>query len=359
MNKFKPGDRVIFLNEKGGGVVTKIIDDQIVHVAIEDGFEIPYAVGDLLKSGGEDADDSFMGQSSRRRTAAQATTDTLYSIPNKADQRAEGVYLALVPSDQNKPLESRLEFHLLNHSTYKVSFGVFLNQSGTLSGLANGQLDPDSSHLIARVERSGIEDWVNGLVQILFYQDGKTRVLNPASAAIVFKPVKIYKEDSFQYENLIRKNAMVIELATTAGQAQNLRKESSAEEERRLMHEKAPSGTRKVAQPEAKEGFLDKHKVDDQIAEVDLHIGELVDHFSNLSNTDMLRIQMDYFRRCMDQATSDKLKKIIFIHGIGNGTLKNEIMRFLRQTDGIAFHDAPFARYGMGATEVVFYRQRG
>ncbi len=41
--KFKEGDKVVFLNEKGGGIVTRVVDEEIVHVSIEDGFEIPYA----------------------------------------------------------------------------------------------------------------------------------------------------------------------------------------------------------------------------------------------------------------------------------------------------------------------------
>jgi hypothetical protein len=356
MQKFKPGDRVIFLNEKGGGIVTSIIDEQIVHVAIEDGFEIPYSVSDLLKESADEEDHSLVG-----RLAGKSDTpgqESLFSIPNKTDQRPEGVYLALVPSDQSKLLESRLEFFLLNHSSYRISFGVFLNQSGKYSGLASGKLEADSSLLLRRVDRQQIEDWANGLVQVLFYQDGKTEPLNPASATIAFKPVKIYKEDSFPFEGLIRKKAFIIELATVAAQAQNLQKDENMEAGLSLMKGKHSEGTRKTSGKESAEGFLDKHKVDDQIAEVDLHIGELVDNLSGLSNVDMLRIQMEYFRRCMEQALAERLKKIIFIHGIGNGTLKTELMRSLRQTEGIEFYDAPYARYGMGATEVVFYRHR-
>jgi hypothetical protein len=355
MQKFKPGDRVIFLNEKGGGVVTRVIDDQIVHVAIEEGFEIPYSVGDLLKAEG---DDSPMAGSPGRRSPDRGGQETLFSIPNKIDQRPEGVYLGLVPSDQEKILESRLEFFLINHSPYKLLFGITLNQGGKYSGLASGQLEADSSLLLARVGRNDIGDWANGLVQLLFYQDGNTQPLNPASATIGFKPVKVYKEDSFPYEGLLRKKAFVIELTTISAQAQRLMKEDSPEAELRLLQEQASEGSRKPEQPKRKEEMLDRHKVDDQIAEVDLHIGELTDNLSGLSNKDMLRIQMDYFGRCMEQARQGRLRKIIFIHGIGNGTLKTELLRSLRQTEGIEFYDAPYARYGMGATEVVFYRHR-
>ena len=37
--KFNIGDKVSFLDEKGGGIITKIVDENIVTVEIEDGFE--------------------------------------------------------------------------------------------------------------------------------------------------------------------------------------------------------------------------------------------------------------------------------------------------------------------------------
>lgn len=358
MQKFKPGDRVIFLNEKGGGVVTKVIDDQIVHVAIAEGFEIPYSTGDLLRADGDNEDMPIAGRRTGRGNPDQEGREVLFSIPNKVDQRPEGVYLAMVPSDQDKVLESRLELQLLNHSPYKVSFGILLNQSGKYSGFAYGQMDSDTSLMLARVGRNEIGDWANGLVQLLFYQDGNTSPLNPASGTIGFRPVKVYKEDSFPYEGLLRKKAFVIELATISAQAQGLMKEDSPDAERLLLKEQSSEGSRKPRPAEGKEGMMDKHKVDDQIAEVDLHIGELTDNLTGFSNADMLRVQMDYFRRCMEQAWKERLKKVIFIHGVGNGTLKMELLRSLRQTEGIEFYDAPYARYGMGATEVVFYRHR-
>ena len=45
---FKLGDKVRFLNEKGEGVVSKIINKTTVGVTIEDGFELPFVVSQLL-----------------------------------------------------------------------------------------------------------------------------------------------------------------------------------------------------------------------------------------------------------------------------------------------------------------------
>lgn len=46
------------------------------------------------------------------------------------------------------------------------------------------------------------------------------------------------------------------------------------------------------------------------------------------------------------------MKKIIFIHGVGNGRLKQEIISVLKATRGISFQDASYKEYGFGATQV-------
>ncbi|MCF0201091.1 MAG: DUF2027 domain-containing protein, partial [Bacteroidales bacterium] len=48
MANFNVGDKVNFLSAVGGGKVTKIIDSRMVMVEVEDGFEIPTLVTDLV-----------------------------------------------------------------------------------------------------------------------------------------------------------------------------------------------------------------------------------------------------------------------------------------------------------------------
>ena len=48
MEKFQIGDKVNFLNATGGGTVKRIIDTRMVEVTIEDGFDIPVLMSDLV-----------------------------------------------------------------------------------------------------------------------------------------------------------------------------------------------------------------------------------------------------------------------------------------------------------------------
>lgn len=90
----------------------------------------------------------------------------------------------------------------------------------------------------------------------------------------------------------------------------------------------------------------------DEAWEVDLHLHELIDSFQQKSDYEKLKFQLDYFRKCMDAAIAHRIKKIIFIHGIGKGTLKQEILHALKDYERVRNYDAPFRKYGYGALAV-------
>lgn len=47
--KFSKGDKVVFLNEIGGGIVIKYTTDRNVVIKTNDGFELPYSESELVK----------------------------------------------------------------------------------------------------------------------------------------------------------------------------------------------------------------------------------------------------------------------------------------------------------------------
>jgi hypothetical protein len=87
------------------------------------------------------------------------------------------------------------------------------------------------------------------------------------------------------------------------------------------------------------------------VEEVDLHIEEIVESTEGMSNGEILEVQLARFETVLEGAIRNKQKKIVFIHGLGNGKLKNEVRRRLEKK-GLAYQDAPFKEYGYGATVV-------
>ena len=89
--------------------------------------------------------------------------------------------------------------------------------------------------------------------------------------------------------------------------------------------------------------------------EVDLHIEKLTDHYKNLSPSDMLAIQLGEFQRQLDEAIAHHQFSIVIIHGVGKGTLRNEVHEILRHTPEVkSFVNQYDPRYGYGATEIFF-----
>ena len=97
-----------------------------------------------------------------------------------------------------------------------------------------------------------------------------------------------------------------------------------------------------------------QHMVADGEAEVDLHIDMLCENPGELAPHEAFQTQMRYFRTCLNHAFENHLKKVTFIHGVGRGILRDEIMAELKKYDDIAVMDAPMRKYGVGAVEVYF-----
>jgi hypothetical protein len=89
--------------------------------------------------------------------------------------------------------------------------------------------------------------------------------------------------------------------------------------------------------------------------EFDLHLEALRPNNKEeeLSNTAILRIQLDAFEDALTRALATNMHEIVFIHGLGNGTLRKEIHRQLSRNKDIKFfEDAQKGKFGFGATLV-------
>ena len=95
--------------------------------------------------------------------------------------------------------------------------------------------------------------------------------------------------------------------------------------------------------------------------EIDLHIEELMDYTTHLTNYEIVQIQMTACRAFVQDSLAARLNKIVIIHGKGQGVLKSEIHQYLDRLSNnqgvqLDYYDAPFNEYGMGgATTISFY----
>ncbi len=96
-----------------------------------------------------------------------------------------------------------------------------------------------------------------------------------------------------------------------------------------------------IAKPHAKDVLV-----------IDLHAEKLNEHSFSMSNQQKLSLQLDHFQESLERAINGHITKIVFIHGVGNGVLRQSIRDILKRYEGIEFSDGSYQKYGAGATEV-------
>ena len=162
--KFNLGDKVKFMDQEGQGVVSRIINASTVGVTV-DGFELPFSITDLLKvekpsstaerlfyegkatygtprqearerqKNALPGDEPFPGDESPETETGSETGESAAASPEpekEPDDRIsalsrgftskqpqpEGIYIGLVPLDQQFMLRGPVEFHIINYTPF-------------------------------------------------------------------------------------------------------------------------------------------------------------------------------------------------------------------------------------------------
>ena len=88
--------------------------------------------------------------------------------------------------------------------------------------------------------------------------------------------------------------------------------------------------------------------------EIDLHASELLETTAGMGAREIKEYQLEVVRRTMNEHLRDKGRKIVFIHGNGEGVLRKAITDLLRREfPSCPYQDASFQQYGFGATMVT------
>ncbi|MDZ7740499.1 MAG: DUF2027 domain-containing protein [Bacteroidota bacterium] len=362
--KFKVGDRVNFLNEKGGGVVKKILSPTLVNVEIEEGFDVPVMTSELVPDERRKLEEASRAKSDRKPDREESFVEARAEDEPGYDDRkspidkvgfrgsiAEGIYLAFVPHDQRWLVTGEMDILLINNTGWDVLFSFFLEDDNKgFAGIDYDMLEPRTRILLETIEREELEKWTRGVVQCIFHAENSHELPLPANCDFKIKASRIYKEGNYRETPLVSEKAFLFNLMELSLHG---RHEVSEKVKKYRKEEELKQQAREVR----KEEPIDKHRVGEGIAVVDLHIGELLDNILGLSSADMLKIQKDYFIRMLENAIRSGYQKVTFIHGVGNGVLKNEIVRIMKEYEGLDKQSASLAKFGVGAIDVIIKDQ--
>lgn len=310
---FKLGEFVRFVDENMEGFVTRIISDEMIGVTGTDDFEIPVLAAKVTRVHGH----KYANGPQNAETTAPLSSEEF---------KAKGIYLAVAP-DPNKG--SVVHFHLVNETSFQLLTTLITEKAGERKGEFAAIVNP---HTVAEIYAANLSDlsvWPSFSLDALYFSRQHTEI------PPVLKYSEKFKAKDFAGAKkklpLLNKEAWTFRLD---------------EDEIVIDPEKLKESFFTTA--EVKKPFVKP------VSEIDLHIEKLRDDFALLSNTEILKIQLEHYKRALDAAIVHKLPSITFIHGIGNGTLKQEIHKSLGRNNQVkTFMDARKEKFGYGATEVL------
>jgi hypothetical protein len=219
--KFKTGDKVKFLNDVGGGVVKKIISPTMVSVLVEDGFEIPIMINELILAEHADIKEAMFDQSfslpsisSEELAQEDAFMDRISPLEkfSSLNVKSNGIYLAYVPQDQVWLLKDDIDLFVLNNTSFEILYSLILENGNKFEGIDYGSVPPFSKIHIQTIQRDDLGKWHNGFVQILFFKEKDTAIRTPLHIPFNIKLIRFLKKESYSASNFMAEKGLLVYL---------------------------------------------------------------------------------------------------------------------------------------------------
>lgn len=341
----KAGDKVRFLNAVGGGIVKSVINKTMVNVEDYDGFEVPTLISELVV-----VDDANSMNSEKRHAKIRADEKKEIADVKKEQPKVEPKYIvgkdspdcyfAFVPQNEANPVEGELKVYLVNNSNNFVLYNYSHLKNKVYRSVESGKMNPNSKRYLESFTRMDLNELPDFQFQLVFFREESSSLESPVVKSFRLNPVKFYRLNSYEKTRYFTHNAIIFSLLEPDMESE-VAKLSATEMTQIVLEKEEPK-------------VVVKRTVSPDLVEIDLHIHELLEDTRGLANHEMLEVQLGRFRNELETAIANGTRRIVFIHGIGNGTLKQELRKELTtKYKKYYFQDASFKEYGYGATMVI------
>ena len=402
----KIGDKVQFLSYIGGGKIAGFQGKDIALVEDEDGFQIPTPISDLVvmssgdeysssksvqkKSGVEDsvesADPDTFNMSVKAKINAFSAdaieeeeeydaADREITYKAKVEERKGGnvlnLYYAFVPEDVKNFSKSTFACYLINDSNYYVHYLYMSIEGQSFKLRGEGELEPNTKVYIESFAIDQLNEIDRVRFQLLSFKRDKDFVAKPVcDVQFRIDKVKFYKLHTFQPSEFFDEPALLYPVVKNDDVAQLKPVEADkliyVEEDNSNAVKPKKGNLNNVSVNEQAYNKLkgleklntSKHaqskKSNDDVLVVDLHADKLLETTVGMGTADILNYQLDFFLRTLEENKHNQGRRIVFIHGKGEGVLRHAIVNELRyRYKNYPYQDASFQEYGYGATQVT------
>ena len=349
----KIGDTVRYLNAVGGGRVVKIVGD-LAYVD-EDGFETPVLARECVVVA--PAATAMPKAAPKTSPAAKAAPvkETAAPAPTKLPviETSTGEKINLVlgfeATDLKALSQSSYEAYLVNDSNFYIFISIAAKATAykEWKPLYDGVIEPNIQEFLFDFEAAELVDFDRVLVQHIAFKRGKDfSAKAPGSVELKVDTTKFAKLHCFRPNPYFDNPVIAFDIVTN----------DHAPVALALDPEKLSKGMKEKAR-DVRSNTPKKHEAKPQadgVIEVDLHADELFDNLAGMGPADILNSQIDKFQQVMNENLKRPGTRIVFIHGKGEGVLRQAIMKELNHRyKGHDVQDASFREYGFGATQVT------
>ena len=375
----KIGDKVRFLSATGGGRISGFKGKNIVLVEDEDGFEIPTLISEVVVVDTDDYNISKVHTSAvpnfkkpapeKKETVEEdydpADREITFKMPVEERKGGDALaaYLAFVPIDIKSMSSTNFETYFVNDCNYFMRFNYLVAEGNSWRLHYTAEAEPNTKLFVEEFSRDKLNEMERIAIQVLSYKKEKGFLFKPAvDVKLRIDPVKFYKLHTFQENDFFETPALLYTIVENdepvkplVMDAKKMKQQmyagSNATEQHNNRHDN--SYVRRYDNSQSK-GKAPVRKQNGDIVVVDLHASEVLDSTAGLSNSDILNYQLDVFHRTLEEYKNKKGQKIVFIHGKGDGVLRQAIIQQLKyKYKKYTFQDASFQEYGYGATQVT------
>ena len=334
-----------YLNSVGGGRITKIVDNMAY--VDEDGFETPVLLRECVV-----VTPAQPKPKAESKYVAPATTLPAEKEKPVVDEEVPGgdllnIVLAYEPEEIKHLSTTEYDAYLVNDSNYYLYFTYLTRSDGhdwvtRFAGIVEPSIQVHLEHLtrdmVGDIDRVAIQ-------YVAFKRDKEFKLKAPVAVEYAMDNTKFFKLHCF-HDNVYFDTAVIAFDIVKNDVPQRIQVIDSSRLEEGIRAKKAAD--RPARRP------VQQHKPKNGLIEVDLHIDELVDTTAGLDNADMLQLQLKEFNRVMAENIKKPGTKIVFIHGKGEGVLRNALLKELKHKyRSCNVQDASFREYGFGATQVT------
>ena len=345
-------DIVRFLNQMGGGRITRIVDN-MAYVEDEDGFEQPALLRECVVVESSKPKPTAYDKPIAPLPSKEVIVEAPKPVPVVETDEGDvlNIVLAYEPRELKHLNTTTYDAYLVNDSNYYLYF-VYMTKSDDAAEWVtryHDVVEPNIQVHIEEFEHALLTQMDKVAVQyVAFKQDKGFKLKNPALVEHRLDTTKFYKMHCFHDNEYFDTPVIALDIVKNDRPARMMVVDS-ADLERAMKEKRAQD--RPQRQQVKKH---DKTQKKGEIIECDLHIIELLDTTAGLSNKDMLEVQLDEFRRVMEENKNNKGAKIVFIHGKGEGVLRKALLDELkRKYPRCEAQDASFREYGFGATLIT------